>query len=52
MKLRPVNPYLAWLALNRALLKAQNGNSEDGLADLLKSEYKKFKQTPEYQEKM
>ena len=46
---RPVNAYFAWLALNRALLKAQNGGSEDGLADLLKSEYEKFKQTPAYQ---
>ena len=46
---RPVNAYFAWLALNRALLKAQNGNSEDGLADLLKSEYEKFRQTPAYQ---
>ena len=46
---RPVNAYFAWVALNRSLLKAQNGNSEDGLADLLKSEYEKFKQTPAYQ---
>jgi hypothetical protein len=46
---RPFNAYFAWLALNRALLKAQNGGSEDGLADLLKSEYEKFKQTPAYQ---
>ena len=46
---RPVNAYFAWLALYRALLKAQNGGSEDGLADLLKSEYEKFKQTPAYQ---
>jgi hypothetical protein len=46
---RPVNAYFAWLALNRAQLKAQNGDSEDGLSDLLKIEYEKFKKTSDYQ---
>lgn len=46
---RPVNVYFAWLALYRASLRVQNGNSEDGLSDLLKSEYEKFRETSDYQ---
>jgi len=46
---KPVNTYFAWLALNRAGLKSKNGDSEDGLNDLLKGEYEKFKKTSAFQ---
>jgi hypothetical protein len=46
---KPVNTYFAWLASNRSTLKEQNGGVEEGLSDLLKSEYEKFKKTPAFE---
>jgi hypothetical protein len=46
---KPVNTYFAWLALNRSKLKGQNGGIEEGLSDLLKSEYEKFKKSAAFE---
>jgi hypothetical protein len=46
---KPVNTYFAWLASNRSTLKEQNGGVEEGLSDLLKSEYEKFKKSAAFE---
>lgn len=46
---KPVNTYFAWLASNRSALKERNGGIEEGLSDLLKSEYEKFKKSSAFE---